>query len=136
MPTIPNIGAMTEAAKNPLATPSPTDLLMAAATTASMADANKPKDRTGPFGSGKGQEESPIRNKSLVVPMPKTVFDKQDWDKYESVVDEFIAKNKLNEGDTFTVPHPDKEIHYKYLGKDSGGRKDWMEAPPPRPEMM
>lgn len=48
MPTIPNIGAMPEQAKNPLAQPSPTDLLMAAATTASMADsAKKPKKGKG-----------------------------------------------------------------------------------------
>lgn len=43
MPTVPNIGSMTEQTKNPLAQPSPSDLLMAAASMPTQSDVAKRK---------------------------------------------------------------------------------------------
>lgn len=46
MPTVPNIGQLAEPTKNPLAQPSPSDLLMAAASmTQSDAVKKKPKGK-------------------------------------------------------------------------------------------
>lgn len=62
-----------------------------------------------------------------IVPMPGTVFQNQDWDTYERLVDQFIQGNKMKPNDTFRVDHPEGPTHYRYLGPNSGGRKDWMQ---------
>lgn len=50
-------------------------------------------------------------------------------DEYEQIVDDHIEKNKLQENDLINVQQGDDSKTYKYLGPNSGGRKDWMEVP-------
>lgn len=51
----------------------------------------------------------------------------------EDAIDAHIAKQKMNKDDIFSVLHSDGNLHYyKYLGPNSGGRKDWMEVAPPK----
>jgi hypothetical protein len=52
-----------------------------------------------------------------------------DPDEYERLVDEHIKKHKPQENDLIRVEHGDELKIYKYLGPNSGGRKDWMEVP-------
>lgn len=62
-----------------------------------------------------------------------TNADNYNWRALEDLVDQHTAAQKLKEGDTFHIPYPDflgGQKLYKYLGPDSGGRKDWMEIAP------
>lgn len=51
--------------------------------------------------------------------------------QYEQTIDKFIKDKGLQENDRMRVKHPDEDEPriYKYLGPNSGGRKDWMELP-------
>lgn len=69
-----------------------------------------------------------------VLDMPQDVIDKsragtsKDGEGYEDVVDKYIASNILKKDDLFRIIHPDGQLYlYKYLGPNSGGRKDWLE---------
>lgn len=66
-----------------------------------------------------------------VVPIPKSVYQNNDWDQFEATVDKYIKDKNLQEGDIFRTDDPDGSKFYRYNGKDSGGRKDWQEIKPP-----
>lgn len=131
MPTIPNIGQMTEQSKNPAVQPSATDLLMAAATVSAR---EVGKSAAAPFRQGSNGIVTKVAQTNEVnslykVPMSQAGHDSPD--EYENVVDNFINKNNLREGDVMRVEKfgaKDKMNHYKYLGPNSGGRKDWMQV--------
>ena len=48
-----------------------------------------------------------------------------DYEGMEHEVDQFIKDKGLKEGDVMRA----QGRSYRYLGPDSGGRKDWMEIP-------
>lgn len=51
----------------------------------------------------------------------------------EDAIDEYTRQ--MNENDTFSVRHPGGDIYqYRYLGPNSGGRKDWLWIRPPSPD--
>ncbi len=62
-----------------------------------------------------------------IVPMPREIIENKDWDRFESIVDDYVINNNLKDGDQFVIEHPDGPRYYESLGRNSGGRKDWRE---------
>jgi hypothetical protein len=55
----------------------------------------------------------------------------------EQAVDAYIAGRKMNMDDVFSVRHPGGDtLHYRYLGPNSGGRKDWMKIKHTQPDAV
>jgi hypothetical protein len=55
----------------------------------------------------------------------------------ERAVDDYIASRKMNTDDVFSVRHPGGDVlHYRYLGPNSGGRKDWLNIKPTQPDAV
>lgn len=55
-------------------------------------------------------------------------YQQGNYDPYESAVDKYTIDKKMKENDKFFVTHPNGEQRlYRYLGPNSGGRKDWLE---------
>ena len=73
-----------------------------------------------------------IQNPPHIVQMHPSVWHRfglhrHDWANYEATVDNYIKQRGLKKGDHFHVMHhgAPRSTVYKYLGPNSGRRKDW-----------
>jgi hypothetical protein len=82
------------------------------------------------------QESQQAPGQIYDVPVTPNLFEDSHF-PLEEHIDQFIKHKSLKEGDIMRVPYPDGNPKlYRYLGPDSGGRKDWMEVPPTNPDLI